>query len=437
MQRDEGKTLGEVLVGLKVISESDLVTFLAEQLQVPVADLDKMVYDEPAIDAFSEGRARKHLCLPLRYDGETVEVAMHDPLDLDALEEVARSTGKKVRVMLAPKTALIAAIEEQYMLQSHRFAREAQMEKRLMQRIQASSPHTDTALTFATLSNKGGVGKTHLAVNLALALAAQGNRTLLIDADLGTANCGTKMGYQPKITLMDLLREQRPVHEIVVSTPFGFDFIAGQPGEYKLANMSGEHRLRFIEAFLTISRQYDVAIFDLSAGIETTVLDFALAAHEALVVTTPQDIVAGYSCIKALFYRFMEQERRLTNSMDGYVTKRVFEPRLIVNQVETPELGERVFNKVRATARKHLRVRGDVFTIDPTYAGYILFDHPGVRDAELSRTPYLKRHPKTTTAACFQHLAGELVKPETLRSTNVEFQAWYARFAGMLRGPGS
>ncbi len=433
MQEAQDQSLGEILVALNVINEVDLVAFLSDQLQIPIVDLDKAPFEDAAIDAFSEGRARRYLCLPIRYVQDAVEVAMYDPLDLDALEEVARATGKKVRVQLAPKTPLLSAVEEQYMLQSHRYAREAQMEKRLLEQIEARSTEKSTVRTFATLSNKGGVGKTHLAVNLAIAFAEQGTKTLLIDADLGTANCGTKIGYQPKITLMQLLRNERSIQEIVVSTAFGFDFIAGQPGEYRLANMSREHRLKFVEAFLNISRQYDVAIFDLSAGIEVTVLDFALAAHEALVVTTPQDIVAGYACIKALFYRFMEQEKYLTNSMDGYLANRRFEPRVIVNQVETAELAERVFAKLRATTRKHLRVRGDVFQIAPQYAGYVLFDHKGMRDAELSRKPYLRRYPEADTAVCYRHLAAELIKPDTLRSTKVEFQAWYQRFAGLLR----
>lgn len=434
MQRDQGQSLGEILVSLNVLTEDDLVEFLSSQLNIPIAALEQAQFDPMAIDAFSEGRARKHMCLPIRFVGDTVEVAMHDPLDLDALEEVAKSTGRKVRVQLSTRSGLLAAIEEQYMLQSHRFAREAQMEKRLLQRIQESGHEGSTARTFAVLSNKGGVGKTHLSVNLALAFAQLGHKTLLIDADLGTANCGTKLGYQPKITLKQLFTDERPIEDIVVSTPFDFDFIAGQPGEYKLANMSVEHRLRFISEFIKISRQYEVAIFDLSAGIETTVLDFALAAHEALVITTPQDIVAGYSCVKALFYRFMEQEKQLTNSVTEYITRRNFEPRIVVNQVDSDIVGDKVFEKVKATAHKHLRVRGDAFKVALAYAGYILYDHKGMRDAEMQRKPYLAQFPHTPTAQCYMHLANELVKPDTLRSTEVEFRPWYERTFGLLRG---
>lgn len=433
-QKETGGSLGEILVGLGVLSEEELITFLSGQLNIPLADLAVAQFEEAAIDAFSEGRARQYLCMPIRYVDDHVEVAMHDPLNLDALEEVAKATGKKVRVMLALKEDILGAAEDQYLRQSHRYAREMQMQRALQEQAQAGVKVTGKTRTFALVSNKGGVGKTHIAINLAQALAEDGHDTLLIDADFGTANVGTKIGYQPKVTLVNLLRGDRIIQDIVVGTAHGFDLIAGLPGEFKLANMPAEHRVRFLESFLDISTRYDAAIFDLSAGIDETVLDLALGAHETLIVITPQEIVAGYSCLKALFYRFIEQEKRLTKRLKNYQRRRVFQPRVIVNQVDSGEMAELIFAKVRVTAKKYLRVRGQAFSIEPMYGGFVCYDHKGMRDAEMRRTTYLSRHPKTKTAACFHHLASEFMKPDSLRDTEVDFGPWYARFAGLMGG---
>jgi len=163
-----------------------------------------------------------------------------------------------------------------------------------------------------------------------------------------------------------------------------------------------------------VSKNYDVVVFDLSAGIDSTVLDFALAADEIIIITTPQDIVAGYACLKASFYRFKDIEDRLGKKMKNYQPKNTFAPKFIINQVESIEMGQKVFDKLNATANKHFS-NNDQFKLDVGYLGFIPYDRDTFRETEKLRKPYLYAFSDRTASKCIRHMAAELLKPASLR----------------------
>jgi flagellar biosynthesis protein FlhG len=288
------------------------------------------------------------------------------------------------------------------------------LEDEIREEIQDDEAAEKEARIFAIISNKGGVGKTHTSVNLACAFAEMNMRTLLIDIDLGNANVGVKIGIHPKHTLMDFLNREKDIFEIVTSTKYGFDLIGGQSGEYKLANLVYVQKLKFIRNFREVSKNYEVVIFDLSAGIDSTVLDFALAANEVIIITTPQDIVAGYACLKASYYRFKEIEVQLEKKMRNYEHKGNFSPKFIINQVETLEMGQKVFDKLKATATNHF-TNDDGFRLDVGFLGFIPYDRDTFRNTEKLRSPYLSAFADRPASKCIRNIASELRKPAALR----------------------
>ena len=408
------KPLGEILIEMKILEESRLAHALADQLNIPYVDLFTTPLQPNAIDLVPEHLARKYKCIPVRINSGFLDVAMCDPMDLDALEEISKTSKLEINPLISTQADILESIELQYFTRNYRVSHAKKLEDEIREEIQDDAVEEKEARIFAIISNKGGVGKTHTSVNLACAFAEMNMRTLLIDIDLGNANVGVKIGIHPKHTLMDFLNKEKDIFEIVTDTEYGFDLIGGQSGEYRLANLVYVQKLKFIRNFREVSKNYEVVIFDLSAGIDSTVLDFALAANEVLIITTPQDIVAGYACLKASYYRYKEIEVRLAKKMKDYESKESFSPKFIINQVETLEMGQKVFDKLKGTAAKHFS-NHDEFKLDVGFLGFIPYDRDTFRDTEKLRRPYLSAFTDRPASKCIRNIATELLKPAAFR----------------------
>lgn len=413
-QAEVSKPLGEILIEMNILEESRLAHALADQLNIPYVDLLTTPLQPNAIDLVPEHLARKYKCIPVRVIDGFLDVAMCDPMDLDALEELSKTAKLEINPLISTQADILESIELHYFTRNYRVSHAKKLEDQIREEIQGEEAAEREARIFAVISNKGGVGKTHTSVNLACAFAEMNMRTLLIDIDLGNANVGVKIGVNPKHTLMDFLNREKDIFEIVTDTEYGFDLIGGQSGEYKLANLVYVQKLKFIRNFREVSKNYEAVIFDLSAGIDSTVLDFALAANEVIIITTPQDIVAGYACLKASYYRFREIEARLEKKMRNYESKGCFSPKFIINQVETLEMGQKVFEKLKATAAEHFS-NNDDFKLDVGFLGFIPYDRDTFRDTEKLRRPYLAAFSDRPAARCIRNIAAELLKPASLR----------------------
>ncbi|HTP58845.1 MAG TPA: AAA family ATPase, partial [Spirochaetia bacterium] len=140
---------------------------------------------------------------------------------------------------------------------------------------------------IAVSSGKGGVGKTNIAINLALAYAQAGKKVIVMDADLGLANVNVVLGVIPRYNLYHLIRKQKTLAEILVETTYGIKIIAGASGFSKIANLSEDERRDFISELAALSNA-DILIIDCAAGVSNNVISFIAAADDALIVTTPE-----------------------------------------------------------------------------------------------------------------------------------------------------
>ena len=149
---------------------------------------------------------------------------------------------------------------------------------------------------------KGGVGKTNIAVNLSLAMQNAGAKVLLLDADLGLANVDVLLGINPKLTLQHVLRREVSLEQILIEGPLGLSILPGGTGLPELANLNTIDIVRLLGSLRSLERQHDVLVIDTAAGIGNSVIRFACAAEEALVVCTPEPpaMLDAYGLIKAL-----------------------------------------------------------------------------------------------------------------------------------------
>jgi len=251
----------------------------------------------------------------------------------------------------------------------------------------ASAPTGPTAQTIAITSGKGGVGKSTVAVNLAVELARLGRRVVLLDADLGTANADVLCNVMPATTLAHVIAGRREIEDAITPAPGGFGLIPGGSGLAQLAALSTYERDRLLEQFRRLEASYDVLLIDTGAGVGPNVLGFLTAAQRVLVVTTPDptSITDAYAVIKTA--------HRQSPDLDV---------RLLVNVAFDQDEARQVYDRVSNVCQKFLGL-----TI--TYAGYLPSD-PQVRASVRMRLPFVLGERDTPAAIAMNALAHRLDK---------------------------
>ncbi len=154
----------------------------------------------------------------------------------------------------------------------------------------------------AVTSGKGGVGKTFASINLAAALARQGRRVLVLDADLGLANLDVMLNLAPKITLHDVFTGKSTLEDAILPAPGGFSALLAGSGMVEYSRMTPEVREQLLAVIEKVAPRYDHVILDTGAGISDVVLYSISLADDVLLVVTPEptSMTDAYATIKVL-----------------------------------------------------------------------------------------------------------------------------------------
>ncbi|MEA3223303.1 MAG: AAA family ATPase [Thermodesulfobacteriota bacterium] len=395
------------------MNQGENIKAFASRAGVPYIDIDKEEPDGRCLNLLKEIFARNYLSIPVRFLNGGVLVAMSNPLDMDMRNALNFHMGKEVFPAVAEEKAILKAINRYYSPDSDYKALE-----------EVRSGHT-----ISVISNKGGVGKTHISINLAKIIRNSGKKVLLVDTDLGNADISNKMAVFPEYTLHDFFLGERSLKDVIIKTPLGFDLIGGASGEFRLANLNYVQRSKFIRQFDKVSKDYDFTIFDLSAGISMVVMDFALATDEIVIVTTPQDIIAGYACIKASFYRFKTIEEKLINKVEGYEPRKAYVPWVVMNQVSNLKQAVFLYNRICQIADEKVNNMETIFNVKPAYLGGVIYDKETLRKAETKRQPLSCLYPNSKLSQCLMYLGKNIMKSPEERDIHQRLKGGFRRFS--------
>lgn len=194
---------------------------------------------------------------------------------------------------------------------------------------------------IAVTGGKGGVGKTNVTLNTAIAMAKLGKRVMVLDADLGLANVDVMLGLRVEKNLSHVLSGECTLDEVLVEGPHGIKIAPATSGTQSMTELTSVEHAGLIRAFSELRSQIDVLIVDTAAGISDMVLSFSRASQDIVMVVCdePTSLTDAYALIKIL------------NREYG-----VFKFKIVANMVRDMREGQDLFNKLSKVTGRFLDV---------------------------------------------------------------------------------
>ena len=240
---------------------------------------------------------------------------------------------------------------------------------------------------IAVTGGKGGVGKTNVTLNLAMAMAQMGKRVLVLDADLGLANCDVMLGLRVEKNLSHVLSGEVELDDILIEGPFGIKIVPATSGTQSMTELTPAEHAGLIRAFSELRTPFDVMLVDTAAGISDMVLSFSRASQDVLVVVCdePSSITDAYALMKILSREHAVQKFKI-----------------VANMVRSLREGQELFAKLSRVTDRFLDVTLELVATIP-------FDE-NVRKAARKQKAFIDAFPKTPASLAVKTLATRAVQ---------------------------
>ncbi len=239
---------------------------------------------------------------------------------------------------------------------------------------------------ISVTSGKGGVGKTSVVANLALALRNMAKRVLILDADLGLSNMDVMLGLNPRYTINHVIKGEKKLGEVIITAPCGFKLLPAASGMQELTELDNSQRLFLLNELDSLQDLFDVLLIDTGAGISSNVMYFNFAAMEKVVIVTnePTSLTDAYALIKDLTNKYHQKRFRI-----------------LVNTARSAEEADRIYRRLSLVVDKFLGSP----SLD--YLGWIPYDKlipAAIRQQQM----VLQQYPEAPASKSFVKLADKL-----------------------------
>ncbi|WP_058485173.1 MinD/ParA family protein [Defluviitalea phaphyphila] len=273
-------------------------------------------------------------------------------------------------------------------------------------RINYDITNSNSSRVITITSGKGGVGKTNVAVNLAVQFQKVGKKVIIIDADFGLANIEVLLGIVPKFNLSDVINGRKNITDIIIKGPQNIKFISGGSGVQDLIRLNKNQLNYFIKNMSLLDEIADIILIDTGAGLTEAVLSFSKAAEEIVLVTTPEptSITDAYALIKTLYI----QDKNAVPNI-----------KLLVNKVDNEKEGLEISNKLKQVSKKFLN-------IEIEEVGYIPYDRNLIKSVKL-QDPVSISFPKSESSKAFKKIANKILNANHKDKTKLQFSAFIKR----------
>jgi len=244
---------------------------------------------------------------------------------------------------------------------------------------------TARATVLAVTSGKGGVGKTNVTINVAIAMARLGLRVGVLDADFGLGNIDVLLGIAPGAHVGHLVAGEKKLQDVLVRGPHGITIIPASSGLQSMTSLTGQQRDRLLAALDLACRELDFLLIDTAAGISDNVMEMLKLAERVVLVTSlePSAIVDAYALTKVL--------------TGADATKEIG---VVVNGVHTAEEAGLAFRQIETAVRRFLKR-------SVAYYGHIT-DDPAVRESVLVQRAIVDHLPQSPASRCYRIVASRL-----------------------------
>jgi flagellar biosynthesis protein FlhG len=239
---------------------------------------------------------------------------------------------------------------------------------------------------LAVTSGKGGVGKSTVALNLSIALADEGLRVLLFDADENLGGIDLMLGLAPRYHLADVLRGERDIEDVLLTPHERLHVLPGSHGDPEYPAMDAARQDQLLAELRGLEERHDVVIIDTAAGLTRDVVGYAGQADATLVVTEaePTAVMDAYAMVKIL--TLSRPELPLA---------------VVFNRVRVPQDGEEAAAKLFSAVRHFLRR-------ELSCLAWIPFDQ-AVHTSVMKQDPVLRAFPRSGAALSLRSLAGAVL----------------------------
>ena len=263
--------------------------------------------------------------------------------------------------------------------------------------------------SISVTSGKGGVGKTNVVGNLAVAFSKLGKHVLILDGDLGLANIDILFGVRPVYNIKHVIHGEKKLSEVIINGPENIKIIPGGSGLQGLSNLTHGQRLQLMNEFEQYDEQIDILLIDTGAGISTNITYLNIAAEERIVISTPEptSITDAYALMKVMYRHHGEKQFKL-----------------LVNMATHRKEAEAVYANLNTNLMRFLK------NIQLEYIGFIPKDEY-ISKSVKKQSPVLISYPKSISGRSFLTLAQFILEGST-RESEGTFRSFWTKLMSSL-----